>query len=81
MDIVEVLFPFLVRPTKRSLPLPPLLSVLVTLYVFAPGAHYVVIGDVHGVSAPSVCRSVEFLNMVRISSTPRFLSIRLTCNL
>ncbi|XP_052224249.1 uncharacterized protein LOC127839897 [Dreissena polymorpha] len=59
MDIVEVLFPFLERPTKRSSPLPPLLSVLVTLYFFASGAHYVVIEDVHGVSAPSICRSVN----------------------
>ena len=59
MDIVEVVFPFLERPTKRSSPLPPLLSVLVTLYFLASGAHYVVIGDVHGVSAPSVCRSVK----------------------
>ncbi|KAH3709278.1 hypothetical protein DPMN_068740 [Dreissena polymorpha] len=44
MDIVEMLFPFLERPTKRSSPLPPLLSVLVTLYFLASGANYMVIG-------------------------------------
>jgi len=49
----------LARDTRRSQPLPPLLCVLVTLQFLATGAHYVVIGDVHGLSASSVCRAVR----------------------
>ncbi|XP_052791682.1 putative nuclease HARBI1 [Mya arenaria] len=57
--LVNILFPYLERATGRSCPLPPLLSVLVSLHFLATGAHYIVVGDVHGISASSVCLAIK----------------------
>ena len=45
--------------TNRSMPLPPLLSLLVTLHFLASGCHYIIIGDIHGISKSSVSRAVK----------------------
>ena len=57
--LLDILFPHLERATGRSCPLPPLLSLLVCLHFLATGAHYIVVGDVHGISASSVCRAIK----------------------
>ena len=57
--IVGMLFDALDSPTRRSVPVPPLLCVLVTLQFFASGAHYIIIGDAHGLSKSSVCRAIR----------------------
>ena len=44
--------------TFRSSPLPPVISLLVTLNFFASGTHYNIIGDRHGVSKSSVSRAI-----------------------
>ena len=57
--IVASLFPALDTPTGRSMPLPPLLSLLVTLQFFATGAHHLLIAEIHGISRPSVGRAID----------------------
>jgi hypothetical protein len=45
--------------TFRSSPLPPIISLLVKLDFFASQAHYLIIGDRHGVSKSSVSRIIK----------------------
>ena len=59
MILLGSIFNSLDTPTNRSSPLPPLISLLVTLMFYASGAHFVVIGDIHGVSKASVCRAIK----------------------
>jgi hypothetical protein len=47
------------RDTKRSSPLPPLLTTLVALHFFATGTHHIVTATLHGISRSSVCRAVK----------------------
>ena len=57
--LLELVYDFLDSPTKRSLPLPPLTSLLVTLQFFACGTRHIIIGDLHSVSKQSVGRAVD----------------------
>ncbi|KAH3755829.1 hypothetical protein DPMN_190528 [Dreissena polymorpha] len=56
--IVGIVFNDLDTPTRRSLPVPPLLSVLISLQFFATGCHHLLLTAIHGVSRCSVGRSV-----------------------
>lgn len=56
--LVQLLQNSLEYATFRSSPLPSVISLLVTLHYFASGTHYVIIGDMHGVSKSSVSRAI-----------------------
>ncbi|XP_052813301.1 putative nuclease HARBI1 [Mya arenaria] len=76
VTLVTLMFPLLERATQRSCPLPPLLSVLVTLHFVASSSHYTVIGDVHGLSSSSVCRAVRRVIRIMAKLAKRVVSFR-----
>ncbi|KAH3853214.1 hypothetical protein DPMN_095736 [Dreissena polymorpha] len=57
--IVGVVFNDLDTPTRRSLPVTPLLSVLTALQFFATGCHHLLLTAIHGVSRCSVGRVIN----------------------
>ncbi|XP_053390062.1 putative nuclease HARBI1 [Mercenaria mercenaria] len=71
--LTGMIFDVLDSPTMRSLPLPPLLSVLVTLHFYASGSHYMAIGDIHGISTSSVCRAVKRTTTAICQLLPTFV--------
>ncbi|XP_052807745.1 putative nuclease HARBI1 [Mya arenaria] len=73
--IVGVVFNELDAVTRRSLPLPPLLSVLVTLQFFATGAHHLLIAEIHGISRPSVGRAIDRVTNALCRHINRFISM------
>ncbi|KAG0444913.1 hypothetical protein HPB47_013230 [Ixodes persulcatus] len=52
------MLPLQVSADNRSLPLPPMLQLLVTLRFYGAGAFQIVTGDLVNVSQPTVCRTV-----------------------
>ncbi|XP_053378145.1 putative nuclease HARBI1 [Mercenaria mercenaria] len=71
--LLGMIFNALESPTFRSSPLPPMISLLVTLQFFASGAHYLVIGDIHGVSKSSVSRAVRRTTAAICSLRDRYI--------
>ncbi|XP_052778725.1 putative nuclease HARBI1 [Mya arenaria] len=73
--IVGVVFNELDAATRRSLRLPPLLSVLVTLQFFATGAHHLLIAEIHGISRPSVGRAIDRITNALCRHINKFISM------
>lgn len=63
------LLPDLKRKTLRSNPLPPILQLAVTLQFYATGSYQYVLGDMRGLSQPSVSRIIHSISykIARIS--------------
>ncbi|KAL2094400.1 hypothetical protein ACEWY4_009119 [Coilia grayii] len=59
LQLLEVIGEDLRRPTRRSYALSPQTQLLAALRFYATGSFLQVVGDGHGLSRASVCRSVE----------------------
>ncbi|XP_067669955.1 putative nuclease HARBI1 [Haliotis asinina] len=55
-ELINLARPYLQRDTKRSVPISPETQVLATLRFFSKGGFYSEIGQLHGISTPSVSR-------------------------
>ena len=73
MILLQTITVGLESATNRSMPLPPLLSLLVTLQFYASGSHFIVIGDIHGVSKASVSRAIRKTTLLISSLIKEFV--------
>ncbi|KAL2087188.1 hypothetical protein ACEWY4_018247 [Coilia grayii] len=70
LQLLEVIGGDLRRPTRRSYALSPQTQLLAALRFYATGSFLQVVGDGHGLSRVSVCRSVEAVTAALLRQVP-----------
>ena len=72
-SILRLIFDDIVRPTRRSMALPPLVVLCAALRFYASGSFYMVLGDCMFICPASLCRCVETVTEALIKKSSQFI--------
>lgn len=73
IDLLRQL-PDLTAPTKRNLPIPPLLQLLVTLRFLGTGATHILVGDDVKISRPTAWRCIRRVSALIANLAPHYIN-------
>lgn len=73
IDLLRQL-PDLTAPTKRNLPIPPLLQLLVTLRFLGTGATHILVGDDVKISRPTAGRCIRRVSALIANLAPHYIN-------
>ena len=72
-SIMRLIFEDIMRPTRKSMALPPIVILCAALRFFASGSLYLVLGDCLLISPASLCRSVQIVSDALVKKSNQFI--------